>query len=85
MPWRYADMKYARHTVLMTTIPGGPGVRAENLTKAGLTIHRGTRLMPVKRHGDWVLVQSPSAELGWVPEHELTSQRPQDEDHFKLR
>lgn len=85
IPWSMADMKYAKRSVVMRTRPGGEALKAVSLTRAGLTILRGTRLMPVKHDGDWVMVQAPSAVLGWVRARELTDKRPIVGDHFALQ
>jgi hypothetical protein len=85
IPWNINDLKYAKRSIVMRARPGGEPLKAVSLNKAGLTILRGTRLMPVKNQGEWVMVQSPSALLGWVRAKELTSERPVVGDHFALR
>jgi hypothetical protein len=85
IPWNYADVKYARRTVTLRKTPAGQGLKAQSLNLADLRILKGTRLMPVKQQGDWVMVQAPSAVIGWVPAKDLARTRPVSSDSFKLR
>ena len=78
-------MKHARRTVTMRATPGGNGLKAHSLNRADLRILKGTRLMPVKHKGEWVMVQAPSAIIGWVHEKDLVKTRPVTSDSFKLR
>jgi hypothetical protein len=74
--WGRDDMKYARFSVVLRATPDGVGKRPVSLNRAPLTVVKGTRLYMVKEQDDWVLVQSPSAETGWVHKQELTEKRP---------
>jgi hypothetical protein len=77
----YSKVKYARRALTMRSKPSGQGLKPPSLNRSPLTILEGTRLLPVREEGEWVMVQSPSAVLGWVLSSELTAMRPPVVDH----
>lgn len=64
---------YTREPVILRVEPAGKPHIATCLTRAPLTILRGTRLWPLETRGEWVLVRSPSRLLGWVNQRDLVT------------
>jgi hypothetical protein len=83
--WDISRSRYARKTVTMRAKPGGEPLKPPSLNRSPLTILEGTRLLPVQEQGEWVMVQSPSAILGWIRTAELTANRPPVVDHNHWR
>jgi hypothetical protein len=77
-----SKVKYARRTVILLGRPGGVPLIPSSLNKAPLTVLRGTRLLPMREEGKWVMVQSPSGLMGWTKTTELTATRPIAPDHY---
>lgn len=74
--WDSEKVRYAVESVVLHTKPGGTPLQPTSLNRAPLTVLSGTRLLPVKEHGNWVLVSSPSSMLGWVRKSELANKPP---------
>lgn len=75
-PREERDWLYAQVSVVLRIKPGGPGHPATSLTRAPLTILKGTRLWPLRKDGEWVMVRSPSGLLGYVHNSEIDTHYP---------